>query len=119
MDSKKTGISSAVAIMAVGIAWLLNNVGILPAVEWIWTLGLAVTGIMILAIVGLDKATAVIGPFLIIGSFFSILRQTGKLSINYEIPILVIILGLLLLIAVLSPLKNPVWLLGDQETQNK
>lgn len=117
MDSKKIGIASAVAIMALGVAWLLNNVGVLPAVEWIWTLGLAVTGIMIVAIAGLDKATAVVGSFLVIKAFFSIFRQTGKISINYEIPILVIIFGLLLLVAVLSPLKKPAWLLGEEETR--
>lgn len=117
MDSKKTGIASAIAIMTLGIAWLLNNVGILPAVEWIWTLGLAITGILTIAIAGLDKGTVVVGPFLIIGSFFSILRQTGNISINYEIPILVIIFGLLLLVAILSRLKNPKWLLGEQEMQ--
>ena len=118
MDSKKTGITSAIAIIALGLAWLLNNVGVLPAVEWIWTLGLAITGILVIAIGGLDKATAVIGPFLVIGSFFSILRQTGKISTNYEIPILVITFGLLLLIAVLLPLKSPSWLLGNQDTEH-
>jgi len=117
MDSRKTTIASAVAIIALGVAWLLNNVGVLPAVEWIWTLGLAVTGILIVAIGGLDKATVVVGPFLVIGSFFSILRQTGKISISYEIPILVIIFGLLLLVTVLLPLKPPAWLLDDRETQ--
>ena len=117
MDSKKTGIASGVTIVVLGVAWLLNNVGLLPAVEWIWTLGLAVTGILIVAIGGLDKATVVIGPFLIIGSLFSILRQTGKISISYEIPILVIIFGLLLLVAVLLPFKAPKWLVGEQETQ--
>ena len=61
MDSRKTTIASAVAIIALGVAWLLNNVGVLPAVEWVWTLGLAVTGILIVAIGGLDKATGVVG----------------------------------------------------------
>jgi len=112
MNPKKTGVTAAIAIISLGIAWLLNNVGILPAVEWVWTLGLAVAGVVIIAVLGFDKATAVIGPFLVIGSFFSILRQTGRISVNYEIPILVIIFGLLLLVAVVAPLKHPVWLLG-------
>ncbi len=116
MDSKKkTGMAMAVAIITIGAAWLLNNVGVLPAVEWVWTLGLAVTGILIIAVLGLDKATTVIGPFLIIGSVFSILRQTGRISINHEIPILVILFGVLLLVAVLLPLKHPEWLVGEGE----
>jgi len=115
MHSNKSGVTSAVAIIALGVAWLLNNVGVLPTVEWVWTLGLAVSGIMIVLMLGLDKVTAVIGPFLVIGSFFSILRQTSKISTNYEVPILVIIFGLFLLITVLAPLKSPSWLFEEQK----
>ena len=117
MGSKKTGIVFAVAIMALGVAWLLNDVGILPAVEWVWTLGLAVMGILIVVIHGFDKVTAVIGPFLVIGSFFSILRQTGQILVNYEVPILFIIFGVLLLVAILLPLKAPKWLLGERDAK--
>jgi hypothetical protein len=117
MHSNKSGVAAAVAIMALGVAWLLNNVGVMPAVEWVWTLGLAVAGIMIVALLGLDKVTSVIGPFLVIGSFFSILRQAGTIPIHYEVPILVILLGVLLLVAVLSPLKSASWLFEEEKRQ--
>ncbi len=44
-------------------------------------------------------------------------RQTGRVSVNHEIPILVILFGALLLVAVLSPLKHPEWLTGEGNRQ--
>jgi hypothetical protein len=116
MDStRKIGIAVAVAAMTVGVGWLLDNAGVAPGIEWLWTLGLAVTGVLSIALLGFDKATAVIGPFLVICSVFSILRQTGRVEVYYEIPILVIIFGALLLLAVVSPLKRPDWLLQEDQ----
>ncbi|MEJ2132609.1 MAG: hypothetical protein P8Y95_13565 [Gammaproteobacteria bacterium] len=115
MSARKTGIGVAVAIIAIGIAWLLNSVGVLPAIEWLWTLGLAVTGVLVLGLLGVDKVTAVLGPFLLISSAFSIVRQLGWVTLSYEVPLLVIIFGVLLLVAVVSPLQKPAWLLGEEE----
>jgi len=67
-------------------------------VDWLWTGGLAVVGILMLVIGTIDKLKGVLGPFLIIASICSILRQTERLSIDKEIPILVIVLGILLVI---------------------
>ena len=66
--------------------------------DWLWTGGLAVVGILMLVIGTIDKLKGVLGPFLIIASICSILRQTERLSIDKEIPILVIVLGILLVI---------------------
>lgn len=115
MSARKTGIGVAVAIIAIGIAWLLNSVGVLPAIEWVWTLGLAVTGVLVLGLLGVDKVTAVLGPFLLISSAFSIVRQLGWVTLSYEVPLLVIMFGVLLLVAVVSPLRKPAWLLGEEE----
>lgn len=118
MEPRKIGITIGIAIIALGIAWLLNNLGVLPAIEWLWTLGLAVTGILFVVMLGFDKVTAVIGPFLVISAIFSILRQTGKITLNYEVPTLIIIFGVLLLVAILAPLPSPKWLdEGDQRYQ--
>jgi hypothetical protein len=46
----------------------------------------------------------VTGPFLIIASVFYVMRQTGKINIDLEVPILVIVLGVLMLISQLSKL---------------
>ncbi len=110
VDARKKVIGFAVAIIALGVAWLLDAAGWWPSVEWVWPLGLATMGILAVAIGGLDKVTAVIGPFLIIGAGFSIARQMGRISVHYEAPILFIIFGVLLLISGLAKFKPPDWL---------
>jgi hypothetical protein len=116
MDStRKIGVAVAVAAMTVGAGWLLDNAGVAPAIEWLWTLGLAVTGVLSVVLLGFDRVTAVVGPFLVVCSVFSILQQTGRIEVYYEIPILVILFGVLLLAAVVFPLKSPEWLLREDE----
>lgn len=80
---------------------------ILPGVDWMWTVGLAAVGILTIAVGGLNKLTIVTGPFLVIASVCSLLRQTNRLSVNHEIPILVIVLGVLMAISQLSRLTTP------------
>ena len=104
-----------VLIITVGVGSLLSAIGVGPGVDWIWTLGLAVVGILALAS-GIDKVTAVVGPFLLFASVLSVLRQTGRLSVNLEMPMLVIVFGVLMLIARIAPIPTPSWLL-DAETE--
>jgi hypothetical protein len=96
-----------ILVIVVGIGWLLNVQGIIPKVDWIWTIALAVTGVLVIAVGGLDKLTAVVGPFLVISSICAVLRQTGKLSIEREVPILTIILGILMLTVMMVKLPRP------------
>jgi hypothetical protein len=91
----------------VGVTWLLNVLEILPGVDWLWTVGLAAAGILSVAIGGLNKVTVVTGPFLVVASVCSLLRQTNRLAMDREIPILVIVLGVLMLISQLSRLPIP------------
>jgi hypothetical protein len=93
--------------IVVGIGWLLNVQGVFPPVDWLWTGGLAVVGILMLVIGTVDKLKGVVGPFLIIASLCSVLRQTETLSIEKEIPVLVIVLGILLIIVNVMNLPTP------------
>ena len=70
-------------------------------------IGRALAGIATLAWHGINRVTAVVGPFLIAASIASALRQTGAIALNTELPILVIVLGVLMLAAVVLPLQNP------------
>jgi hypothetical protein len=97
----------------VGAGWLLTTLGIAPGIDWVWTLGLAVVGFLAIAIGGFDKVTAVIGPFFILASCLSILRQTGRLRIDVEVPMLVIIAGILLLIARIPAIPMPKWVIDE------
>lgn len=102
-------------IIVIGVGWLLNVQGVLPKVDWIWTCALAAAGIMTIVVGGLDKLTAVVGLFLLIASMCSVLRQTDKMSIEQEVPILTIVLGVLLLVVNVLKLPSPGILEEDGE----
>lgn len=106
MHGRMQSIAVALLVIAVGTAWLLNTLEIIPGVNWIWTAGLAAGGVLMLMLGGLNKLTFVVGPFLIIASIFSLLRQRGTIDIDQEVPYLVIALGVLLLLAALSNLPR-------------
>ncbi len=99
-----------ILIIVVGVGWLLTAQGFGPGINWIWTLGLGVIGILTFVISkGFDKASVVIGPFFLLASLLSVLRQTGQLSLDIEVPVLVISIGVLLLIAQLPAIPKPGW----------
>ena len=121
----KSGLVLPFLIITVGVGWLLTTLGIAPQINWIWTLGLAVVGFTTFAVSGIDKASLVVGSLFLLASLFSVLRQTGRLQMDTEVPILVIATGVLLLI-VRSPLiPVPSWLiqgadaLAKDEIRNK
>lgn len=99
-----------ILLITVGTGWLLSTLGIAPDINWVWTLGLAVVGVLTFGMYGFDKATVVVGGFFLITSVLSVLRQTGRLSLDVEIPILVIALGVLLMISRSSRIPVPQWL---------
>jgi hypothetical protein len=99
-----------ILIIALGVGWLLTTHNVVPGVNWIWILALGVTGLLILAVGGIDKVTVVVGPFLIAATIFSILRQTGRMSVDTEVPSLVITFGALMLLAKALPFPVPRWI---------
>jgi purine-cytosine permease-like protein len=110
MNRKHKPVLVAVCLIALGTAWLLNNIGVMPGVNWIWTLGLAAVAVVIVGASGVDKVTVVIVPLLILASIASVLRQTGRISAKYEVPGLVIAAGILILVSYLAPVPPPAWL---------
>ena len=115
MIDRRHSIAAPLLIITVGTGWLLTAHNVIPGVNWIWVLGLAVVGVLILVVGGLDKVTAVVGPFLIIATVFSLLRQTERISIDTEVPSLVIVAGVLMLVVRFLPLPAPKWLLEDED----
>jgi hypothetical protein len=109
----------AMLVIALGVAWLLNTLGVIPGVDWLWTGGLGVAGILVMAANGINKFTFVIGLFLLVSSVFSVLRQTGRLRSDIEIPVLFIIFGVLLLLSLLLPLATPEFLREEQPDEKK
>jgi len=99
-----------ILILVVGVGWLLTALGVGPGINWIWTLGLGFIGIMIFVLAkGVDKVSLVLGMFFLLANLFSLLRQIGQLTIDVEVPLLVISIGVLLLIAQLPVIPKPGW----------
>ena len=104
-----------ILVILLGVTWLLNVLEIIPGVDWMWTVGLAAVGILTLTAGGINKLTLVVGPFFMVASVCSILRQTGRLEIDREVPILTIVLGCLLLLVQLLKLPLPDILKPDED----
>ncbi len=115
MRDKKTLIIPLLLI-AVGGGWLLTTLGVAPGINWVWSLGLAAVGFLSFIVGGLDKVTFVTGSFFIVASCMSVLRQVGRIALDVEVPILVIVSGILLLIARLPAIANPNWTLEPPES---
>jgi hypothetical protein len=108
--SSKQTLILPVLLVALGAGWLLTTLGILPGIDWAWTLGLAAVGILAFALSGLDKVSIVLGPFFIAASVLSLLRQRGHLPLDVELPLLVMLAGILLLVARHGAVPLPRWL---------
>ncbi len=113
MNPERKTLVFPLLFMAVGTGWLLTTLGVVPGVNWVWTLGLAILGLLTFIIFGLDKISCVLGPFLIASSTFSVLRQTDRLHFDLEVPILVIIAGALMLVARLPAVPMPKLFMQD------
>lgn len=103
-----------ILLITLGVGWLLTTLGIVPQVDWVWTLGVALVGMLAFALGGFDKVTYVVGTFFLLASFLSILRQTGRLQVDVEVPILVITAGVLMLVAQFGAIPAPKWLLESK-----
>lgn len=114
MNSGKSTLAVPLLMIVVGIGWLLSTLNIFPPENnWIWTAGLAAAGIMPFAISGVDKVNVVIGPWFLSASVLSVLRQSGQLTFDVEVPILVIVGGLLMIVARSPAFPSPKWIIDD------
>jgi hypothetical protein len=106
----KSAIFLPILLITFGVGWLLTTLGVAPRIDWVWTLCIAALGFLTLGVGGLDKVTVVVGPILLLASLLSILRQTGRLQFEVEVPILIIVMGVLLLLARLPVIPVPKWI---------
>lgn len=113
------GILISFLIIAIGLAWLLNTLQFIRGVDWIWTLSLGAVGVLTLGWGKLNKLSFVMGAFLVVASLFSVLRQTGAIRIEIEVPVLVMVFGLLFLAAQLPVIPWPQMVLQMREESRK
>jgi hypothetical protein len=99
MKSRKTAIAISLLIIALGIAWLVNVMQRNSRIDWFWPTGLGVSGLLLLTVARLDRFNFIVGVCLIVCSVLSVLRQQGVLTVNIEVPVLFITVGVLLLLA--------------------
>ena len=119
MNPDKKTLLVPILLITVGAGWLLTTLEVVPGIDWVWTLGLAVVGLLTLAVGGFDKVTVVIGPFFILASCLSILRQTDRLHLDVEVPMLVILAGILLLVARSPAIPAPEWIIQDPQANKQ
>jgi len=115
MLADKKSLIIPILLITLGVGWLLTTLGVVPEIDWVLTLGLAMVGVLTFILGGWDKVTVVIGPFFVVASCLSILRQTERLHIDAEVPILVITAGVLLLAARLPSIPPPAWLVQTRD----
>lgn len=113
MGPEKKSLAIAMLIITVGAGWLLTTLGVGQGIVWVWTLGLAIAGLLTFLISGVDKVSVVVGPFFIVASVLSILRQQSSLPLDMELPILVILAGVLVLVARMKGIPAPKWWYQD------
>lgn len=88
-----------ITVILLGVGWLLDSLALIPDVSLLWVFGLGATGFLILAVQGLTKESVVFGPFLMAAAVSSALRQSGFISFDLELPLLVIVFGILLAVS--------------------
>ena len=97
----------SIYIIILGLAWLLNVSHAAPKINWIATIGIAGLGFVGFIVFSLNKVTVVGGSLLIASSLCSFFEQIGVLQKAWEVPIIIIILGCLLLLVQI--MKLPTW----------
>ncbi len=107
MQQNRKRFVGPVLVILLGVVWLFQAWEVMPGVDWMWTIGLAATGLVSWIAWGWNRVTFVLTPFFLIASASSILRQTGRLDGNREVALLTILFGVLLLLAQLMPVGKP------------
>jgi hypothetical protein len=106
----RSSLVLGILLVGLGGGWLLSNMGFIPPVDWAWSIGLAVVGVITVALFGFDKVSLVVGGFFILASVLSVLRQVEVIGVDVEVPILVLSAGVLLLLARIKAIPAPRWI---------
>lgn len=114
MQKDRSSLILAIFLITVGVGWLLSSIGFIPSVDWVWTLGLAMIGVLAIVLSGFDKVSFVISSFFGLASILSVLRQLGALDPKVEVPILVIAAGAILLAARADAIPIPGWIQNER-----
>ncbi|QLG87323.1 hypothetical protein HQ393_03115 [Chitinibacter bivalviorum] len=106
-DKGRGGVWLPVALIVIGSGWLMHRLEIFPSVNWIVILALLVSGFAVLLLEGINKSSIVIGPMLIAGGVTTFFQQQYDLARSVQIPLLLILCGLLMLLARSNKIAEP------------
>ena len=87
-----------------GLGWLLNACGIFSGVNWLWTVLLVGTGVLLMVLDGINRSTILFGPLLMAAGVLLLLHQIGAFGLAVELPILLIVFAVLWAIS-----EHPRW----------
>ena len=103
-----------VIVIVLGSAWLLTSLKVLPQIDWVFVLLLALFGILMLIIRPLSRGRLVAGATMLSIAIGEVLQDLAMISRTVEIPALVILGGLYALIAQCLPLAE-----SNDDTSNE
>lgn len=83
-------------VVGLGVLWMLDVLGVTPPLGMVWIVGLAGIGVAIFGSRGFNTESFPWGGFFFAAAGCSLLRQLGILEFKIELPLLLIILGVLL-----------------------
>jgi hypothetical protein len=110
MFANRATVVLPILLITLGTGWILTVLGVAKDLDWPWSLGLLSVGLLTFIVGGIDKVTMVVGPLFIVASLLSILRQTGRMTLDLEAPVLVVITGVLMLLVHWKRIPAPRWL---------
>lgn len=117
MPQRKTSILYPTLVTTIGIGWLLTVLEVNSQIFWIPVLCMAVGGVLVLAVGGIDKGTVVAGPLLMALAGFAYARQSGLITVEVMLPSIVTVAGVLMFVAYFLPIPFPEWLTPPPEAQ--
>jgi ABC-type multidrug transport system fused ATPase/permease subunit len=98
--------SLPIALIAVGVAWLLWHFRLFPDIDWLIAAALMAAGVAILLIDRFTRTSIVTGPFLIATGIAWMLHDRWHVTWFVLLPSLLVLLGVLMLIARMSNLPE-------------
>ena len=91
--------SLPVALIVVGLGWLLWEFRLFPDIDWVIALCFVVGGVLVLALDGVNRNSVVIGPFLVGIGIAWFVHGRYYMPWRIVVPALLVWLGLLMLVA--------------------
>ena len=110
ISSKRATMIFPIILLVFGGCLMLQSYAILPKRGDLWSIALALIGVLTFVVGRFNKSTIVIGPFFLIASLLSVLRQHADLAFEREVPLIFMTIGVLMLIARSDAIPDSPWM---------